>query len=151
MLLISKPQLIPLDKVFLLVQQIHDHPHRKKLEGRYAVLWVPIPSMSEWNHDKRSAFENFSNCLPYFSIRRPWQLNSTVVNYVKQEWFMEEPVMVILDENGMVSNKNVMDTVWIWGLKAFPFSTSREREIWEQENWILDFMISSDLVRRLLT
>lgn len=50
--------------------------------------------------------------------------------------------MVVLNENGIVTNSNAMDMVWIWGPKAFPFSASRERELWEHANWTIDLMIN---------
>ncbi|KAK4423893.1 protein SIEVE ELEMENT OCCLUSION C [Sesamum alatum] len=142
-LLISKPELIPVDELFFLVQQTSDHPQQNKLEGSYEILWVPIPYSREWNPADKMNLEFYSNRLPWFSIRRPWSLNSAVVNYIKQEWnFNEDPIMVVLNENGIVTNLNAMDMVWIWGLKAFPFSTSREKELWEQENCMLDLIIN---------
>ncbi|KAL0408553.1 UNVERIFIED_CONTAM: E3 ubiquitin-protein ligase RGLG1 [Sesamum radiatum] len=143
-LLISKPELIPVDELLFLVQQTSDdHPQRNKFEGSYEILWVPIPSSREWNRADKMNFEFFSNRLPWFSIRRPWSLNSTVVSYIRQEWnFNDDPIMVVLDENGTVTNLNAMDMVWIWGPKAFPFSNLREKELWKQENCMLDLIIS---------
>ncbi|KAL2547068.1 hypothetical protein Fot_16301 [Forsythia ovata] len=142
-LLISKPELLPIDKLLFLVQQTYDLPQHKEIEENYDILWVPIPSANEWSLDEKRIFEFFSCSLPWFSIRQPWTLKSAVVNFIKQEWnFKEEPLMVVLDVNGMVTNSNAMNMVWIWGAKAFPFSTSREKELWEQENWSLELMIN---------
>ncbi|KAL0327311.1 UNVERIFIED_CONTAM: E3 ubiquitin-protein ligase RGLG1 [Sesamum angustifolium] len=142
-LLISKPELILVDELFFLVQQTSDHPQRNKFECSYEILWVPIPSSREWSLADKINFEFFSDRLPWFSIRRPWSLNSTVVSYIRQEWnFNDDPIMVVLNENGMVTNLNAMDMVWIWGPKAFPFSNSREKELWEQENCMLDLIIN---------
>ncbi|KAL3511364.1 hypothetical protein ACH5RR_030765 [Cinchona calisaya] len=97
-LLVSKPELLPIEKIFLLVQQTYDHPHQEKI-----------------------------------GQRQPWLLISVVVNFIKQEWnFKEEPMMVVLDTNGMITNSNAMDMIWIWGAKPFPFSTLREKELWEK-------------------
>ncbi|KAL3819303.1 hypothetical protein ACJIZ3_005208 [Penstemon smallii] len=149
-LLISKPELLPMDKIFSLVQWTYDHADHKKFEKHYVILWVPISSSCEWSIPDKKIFKFLSNSLPWFSIRRPWSLNATVVNYIKQEWkFKEDPIMVVLNENGMVTNSNAMDMVWIWGPKAFPFSVSRERELLEQENWSLDLMIKG--INPLLT
>ncbi|CAA3027557.1 Hypothetical predicted protein [Olea europaea subsp. europaea] len=142
-LLISKPELLPLDKLLFLVQQTYDHPKHKQIEENYAILWVPIPSANEWSLDEKRTFEFYSSSLPWFSVRQPWALNSAVVNFIKEEWnFKEEALMVVLDENGMVTNSNAMDMVWIWGAKAFPFSISREKELWEQEKWSLELIIN---------
>ncbi|PIN26404.1 hypothetical protein CDL12_00839 [Handroanthus impetiginosus] len=143
-ILISKPDLLPIDKVFLLVQQTSDHHlQHTETEANYAILWVPIPSSREWTHSDKMSFEFFSSRVPWFTVRRPWSLNSTVIKYIGQEWnFKEDPIMVVLDQNGVVTNSNAMDMVWIWGPKAFPFSSSREKELWEEENWMVDFMIN---------
>ncbi|KAG8383254.1 hypothetical protein BUALT_Bualt05G0165300 [Buddleja alternifolia] len=146
-LLISKPRI---NEVFLLVQQTYSHPHHKKIDDNYVVLWVPIQSSNEWNRADKTSFEFLSNGLPWLSIRRPWSLNSAVVNHIKQKWdFEEDPIMVVLNENGKVTNRDAMDMVWIWGPKAFPFSSAREKELWEEENWTLDLMING--INPLLT
>lgn len=49
--------------------------------------------------------------------------------------------MVVLSTDGVVTNLNATDMVWLWGAKAFPFSASREKELWEQENRILQLLI----------
>ncbi|EYU22545.1 hypothetical protein MIMGU_mgv1a026947mg [Erythranthe guttata] len=134
-LLISKPELLPIDKIFLLVQ------HMTRNEGSYEIVWLPM--YSKWSVDDVASFEFLSSRLPWLFIRRPWSINPTVVNYIKQEWgFKEDPMMVVLNEKGVVVNSNAMDMVWIWGKKAFPFSSSREKELRENENWTLNFMIN---------
>lgn len=57
--------------------------------------------------------------------------------------------MVVLSTDGVVTNLNAIDMVWLWGAKAFPFSASREKELWEQENRILQLLI--DGIDPLLT
>lgn len=49
--------------------------------------------------------------------------------------------MVVLDSQGRITNTNAIDMVFIWGAKAFPFSTSREKELWEEQNWIVQLML----------
>nr|XP_033516657.1 protein SIEVE ELEMENT OCCLUSION C [Nicotiana tomentosiformis] len=149
-LLISKPELFAVEKIFYLVQQMHDHPLRKKFGGSYAILWVPIPSSHAWNLTDEMNFKFLSNSLPWFSIRHPWLLHSAVINFIRKEWsYKEEPLMVVLSTDGVVTNLNAIDMVWLWGAKAFPFSASREKELWEQENRILQLLI--DGIDPLLT
>ncbi|KAK6116562.1 hypothetical protein DH2020_049668 [Rehmannia glutinosa] len=139
-LLISKPELLPIDKIFFLVHQTTDFT---KTDENYAIIWVPISSSREWSRADKTSFDLFSNSLPWFSVRKPWSLDSTVINYIKHEWnFKEDPIMVVLNENGKVTNSNAMDMVWIWGHKAFPFSSSREKEMWEEANWSVDLLIN---------
>lgn len=57
--------------------------------------------------------------------------------------------MVALDPKGMVTNYNAIDMVYIWGAKAYPFSASREIELWEEEKWTMQFLV--DEIDTLLT
>nr|XP_027096367.1 protein SIEVE ELEMENT OCCLUSION C-like [Coffea arabica] len=149
-LLISKPELLPIEKIFLLVHQTYDHPHQEKIGGSYVVLWVPLSSSHGWSHADKISFQFLSGSLPFWSLKQPGLLNSAVVNFIIQEWnFKEEATMVVLDTNGMITNSNAMDMIWIWGAKAFPFSISREKELWEVEKWTLQLMI--DGIDPLLT
>ncbi|KAK9191781.1 hypothetical protein WN943_020396 [Citrus x changshan-huyou] len=141
-LLVSKPELLPLEKLFLLVHQTYDHPHNKNLEGSYKIVWVPISSSETWTDVEERNFELFSCSLPWYSVRQPQLLNSAVVNLIKQEWnFKEEPIMVVLDSQGMVTNSNALDMVLIWGARGYPFSVTREIELWQEEDWTLPLMI----------
>nr|GFA00435.1 protein sieve element occlusion C [Tanacetum cinerariifolium] len=73
---------------------------------------------------------------------QPWLLNSAVVRMIKDEWvFKEEPLLVVLDSKGSVSNYNAIDMVLIWGALAFPFTDSREKELWEEEHWNVKLML----------
>ncbi|KAI3728361.1 hypothetical protein L6452_16995 [Arctium lappa] len=140
MLLVSKPDLLPIDQTLLLLQQTKQHPHNKNIEQDYEIVWVP--SSETWTLDEHMCFDYLSNSLPWLSIRQPWLLNAAVVRMIKEEWkFEEDPLMVVLDSIGVVSNCNAIDMVLIWGPKAFPFSNSREKELWElEEDWNLQLM-----------
>lgn len=142
-LLVSKPELLPIEKIFLLVQQTYDHPYQEKIGGNYVILWVPLSSAHAWSQADDVSFHFLSNSLPFWSLKKPQFLNSAVVNFIKQEWnFKEEAMMVVLDTNGMITNSNAFDMIWIWGAKAFPFSILREKELWEGEHWTLQLIIN---------
>ncbi|CAL5384191.1 unnamed protein product [Camellia sinensis] len=78
-LLVSRPELLPIEVLLLLVQQMFDHPYLVNLQGSYEIVWVLIPSSDTWTD-------------------RPWLLCSIVVKSIKQAWdFKEKPLMVVLD------------------------------------------------------
>ncbi|KAF5955394.1 hypothetical protein HYC85_008250 [Camellia sinensis] len=80
-LLVSRPELLPIEVLLLLVKQMFDHPHWVNLQGSYEIVWVPIPSSD----------------------------TSLVVKSIKQAWdFKEKPLMVVLDTQGMVTNLNAI-------------------------------------------
>nr|XP_043607651.1 protein SIEVE ELEMENT OCCLUSION C isoform X2 [Erigeron canadensis]XP_043607652.1 protein SIEVE ELEMENT OCCLUSION C isoform X2 [Erigeron canadensis] len=142
MLMVSKPDLLPTDQTLLLIQQTHEHPHQKNIEQGYEIVWVPVSSSERWTLDEHISFDYLTNSLPWLSIRHPWLLNSAVVRMIRQEWkFEDQPIMVVLDSQGSVSSYNAMDQVLIWGAKAFPFSDSREKELWKEEHWNLNLML----------
>ncbi|MBA0828670.1 hypothetical protein Goarm_013317 [Gossypium armourianum] len=136
LLLISKPDLLPFEQLFFLVNQTYDHPHNDKIEGSYAIIWVPISFYEAWTDAEQKLFDFISNSMPCYLVRQPWSLNSAVVNFMKQEWnYGGEAIMVVLDSEGMITNLNALDMVFIWGSKAYPFSLSRENELWDGEQW----------------
>lgn len=51
-------------------------------------------------------------------------------------------VVVVMDTNGKVVNMNAMDMVLVWGVKAYPFTVSREDELWEEDDrWSLKLIL----------
>lgn len=126
----------------MLVHQTYDHPHSKNVEGSYEIVWVPISFSDTWTNAEKESFDLLSNSLPWFSIWQPQSLDSAVVKFIKQEWkFKDEPIMVVLDSKGMVTHSNALDMVLIWGARGYPFSVSKEIQLWEMENWTLQLMI----------
>ncbi|XP_062110486.1 protein SIEVE ELEMENT OCCLUSION C isoform X2 [Humulus lupulus] len=141
-LLITEPELLPTEELLLLVQQICDNPCNKILEGSYEIVWIPIPDSNYWTDAEKRSFRVLSQSIPWCSIKQPWSLNSAVVTFVKQEWnYREGPLMVVLDSQGNVSNFNALDMVFIWGVKAYPFSDSREKELWQEQSWNLQLLV----------
>lgn len=51
--------------------------------------------------------------------------------------------MVVLDHTGTVTNINAVDMVRIWGTEAYPFSASREEELWKKQRWNLRLLLDS--------
>ncbi|XP_056685945.1 protein SIEVE ELEMENT OCCLUSION C isoform X2 [Spinacia oleracea] len=143
-LLISKPELLPVDELFSLVHQTYDHPLHGKVDRSYDILWIPISTSGKWSNNEVTIFNLLSNSLPWYSIRQPWSLSSTTINYAKKEWeFDENPSMVVLDPTGTVTNINADDMIWIWGAKAYPFSASREKEMWRTEKWNMRLLLDT--------
>ncbi|MCL7030102.1 hypothetical protein MKW94_014613 [Papaver nudicaule] len=103
---------------------------------RYEIVWVPIPSSRTWTDEENKVFNQLSDILPWYSIRQPSRVSSAVINYLEQvSGFVGEPVMVVVDQNGRLANLNAIHMVYIWGPMAYPFSASREEELWEEVNW----------------
>ncbi|CAI0425921.1 unnamed protein product [Linum tenue] len=142
-LLISKPQLLPLDELLLLVHQTYGHSHHKEFEAKYRVVWVPVTESDHWTETEKERFIILSNSLPWYSLNRPWALHSSVVNFIRLAWQSRaDPTMVVLDSKGAMTNLNGMDMVLIWGANAFPFSAVREQELLaEQKQLTLQLLV----------
>lgn len=150
-LLITSPEILPLERLLSLIQQTCNHPHNKSVEGSYVIIWIPISLSERWTDAEQRSFIFFHNNVPWYTISKPWSLNKGVQTFIRQAWNFEgEPLMVVLDSQGKVSNSNAVDMVLIWGgAQAFPFSSSREAELWEEETWSLHLLI--DQIDHFLT
>lgn len=48
---------------------------------------------------------------------------------------------MVTDSNGRFVNMNAVDMVLIWGVKAYPFSVSREDELWEEHELSMQLLL----------
>ncbi|KAF8080351.1 hypothetical protein N665_0952s0009 [Sinapis alba] len=144
LLLLSKPELLPTEPFHFLLQQLYDHPSNTNTKQNYEMLWIPIPTSQKWTDEEKETINFSSNSLPCISVKRPWLMSSTVMNFLRTEWPYRdgETMVVVMDTNGKVVNMNAMDMVLIWGVKAYPFTVSREHELWEEDDkWSLQLML----------
>ncbi|XP_031387459.1 protein SIEVE ELEMENT OCCLUSION C [Punica granatum] len=133
-LYISKPELLTPEDLLFLLHQMYNNPHISKLEGSYEIIYIPILTSTSWSDSEEQNYDLVSNFLPWYLIRKPQRLSSAAMTFIKQEWnYEEEPISVVIDNKGSVINLNAIDTMKIWGSEAYPFSASREEELWKFE------------------
>ncbi|KAL5552747.1 hypothetical protein UlMin_040148 [Ulmus minor] len=139
-LLITKPEFLPIEQTLLLVQQTYDHLHIKTESHKF--VWIPVSISSFWTEREKQNFKLLSHSLPFYSIRKPWTLGSALEKFTKQAWnYKDDPIMVVLDSKGNVSNFNAIDMVFIWGVRAYPFSDSRKEQLLQEQNWTLQLLV----------
>ncbi|XP_038976303.1 protein SIEVE ELEMENT OCCLUSION C-like [Phoenix dactylifera] len=132
---------INLEKLLLIIQQLQNHPQNGS-EKPFVIVWVPIVFSIPWSNAEERAFKKLANIIPWYSLYEPSKLSLSVIKFIKEAWhFQGGPIMVVLDSKGKVTSLNAMDMISIWGLKAYPFSVSRERELWEEQNWTIEFLL----------
>ncbi|TKY47700.1 SIEVE ELEMENT OCCLUSION C protein [Spatholobus suberectus] len=142
LLLISKPQLLNPVDIFLLVQQTCDHPLSERLRESYKIVWIPLASSDSWTDAEESSFNFLSDSLPWHAVRKPRLLSSAVVKHIREQWnYKDEPIMVALDSKGKVTNHNALDMIKIWGAQAYPFSASKEEELWQDQNLTMQLLL----------
>ncbi|KAK7312032.1 hypothetical protein RJT34_10579 [Clitoria ternatea] len=142
LLLITKPQLLAPEEIFLLVQQTCEHPLNERLRESYKIVWFPLPPSDTWTDVEESSFNFLSDLLPWHAVRKPRLISSAVVKYIREQWnYKDEPIMVTLDSNGKVTNCNALDMIKIWGERVYPFSASKEVELWQNQNLTMQLLL----------
>ncbi|EHA8589145.1 protein SIEVE ELEMENT OCCLUSION C [Cocos nucifera] len=132
---------IKLEKLLLIIQQLQNHPQNGS-EKPFVIVWVPIVFCIPWSNAEERAFKKMSNIIPWYSLYEPSKLSLSVTKFIQEMWhFQGDPIMVVLDSKGKVTSLNAMDMISIWGPKAYPFSVSREQELWEEQTWTIEFLL----------
>ncbi|GAV83101.1 hypothetical protein CFOL_v3_26552 [Cephalotus follicularis] len=118
-------------------QESRQHPTRT--DSHYEVVWLPVVNGSiPWNETKQKQFERLQDMMPWYSVYHPRLLDPVVI---KEVWkFQQKPLLVVLDPQGKVLNPNAIHMMWIWGISAFPFTSSREKALWQEEIWRIELL-----------
>ncbi|KAL2898708.1 Protein SIEVE ELEMENT OCCLUSION B [Bienertia sinuspersici] len=117
----------------------------------YKVIWIPITKFwEEDNKDEKESmsqkFKNLRTFMPWYSFDHISMVNKATIKFITDDWnFDHEPIIVVLDPQGKVINKNVLPTMLIWGNKAFPFTSSKEETLLDQQSWRLELLFDSNL------
>ncbi|TXG56164.1 hypothetical protein EZV62_017477 [Acer yangbiense] len=134
------------DELFFLEQMYQEsRQNPTKTESQYEVVWMPVVDRTTpWTEEMQKQFETIQSTMPWYSIYHPSMVDQAVIRYVKEFWnFKKKPILVVLDLQGKVVNTNALHMLWIWGSLAFPFSSSREEALWEEESWRLELLAGS--------
>ncbi|KAF8378190.1 hypothetical protein HHK36_029527 [Tetracentron sinense] len=118
----------------------------------YEVVWLPIVDRSTpFNNDTKEKFDKLVSKMPWYKVCDLSLLDRSVIKYIKEEWhFKKRPLLVALDAQGKVVCPNAIDMTLIWGSKAFPFSSTREKDLWMEEPWRLESLednIGQDIIK----
>ncbi|KAM7251752.1 hypothetical protein ACFE04_023635 [Oxalis oulophora] len=138
---ISQEELSILEQMF---QESRQHPTRT--ESQYEVVWLPVVDRSTpWNDDKQRKFDLLQKeTMPWYSVHHPSLVDPAVIRYTKEVWkFVKKPLLVVLDPQGRVVNRNAVHMMWIWGSLAFPFTSMREEALWKEEAWRIELLADS--------
>lgn len=133
---------IPQEELLVLVQ-IYSDTHQGKLEKPFEIVWLPVTDRhTPWNADKDETFNRLASMMPWYLLHHPSLLDRAVIKYMRDVWqFEKKPLLVVLDPQGKVVNRNALHMMWIWGTLAFPFTSNREAALWNEETWRLEFLV----------
>ncbi|KAK7359042.1 hypothetical protein VNO77_00987 [Canavalia gladiata] len=106
------------------------------LESQYELVWIPVTDKGIPWLEVKPKFEKLQSMMSWYSLYDPSLLEPATIRYIKEVWlFKTKPILVVLDPQGKVVNLNAIHMMWIWGSLAYPFSTSREEALWNEETW----------------
>ncbi|XP_061341850.1 protein SIEVE ELEMENT OCCLUSION B [Gastrolobium bilobum] len=129
----------------LILEQIYNESkgHASRMDSRYELVWIPIMDQSsEWTEAKQRVFESLQETTPWFSVYHPSLISKAVTWFIQREWkYKNKPIIVVLDPYGRVACPNAIHMMWIWGSAAFPFTSSREKDLWKEETWRLELLV----------
>ncbi|KAJ0075848.1 hypothetical protein Patl1_33315 [Pistacia atlantica] len=114
-------------------------------ERQYEVVWIPVVDRStEWNEARQQQFENHQSDMPWYSVYHPSLIDPAVIIYIQEvRQFNKKPILVVLDPQGKLVNTNALHMLWIWGSLAFPFTSTREAELWTREISRIELLANS--------
>ncbi|KAL0360156.1 UNVERIFIED_CONTAM: protein SIEVE ELEMENT OCCLUSION B [Sesamum radiatum] len=128
--------------------------HETSAENHYEVVWVPILDPSnKMTPDMEKILENNRTAMQWYSVNHPNKIDPIVIKLFREKFhYHDQPILVVLDPQGMVVNTNAIDMIWIWANSGFPFSQASEEALWkdgvsglelivngfhhETENWV---------------
>lgn len=77
-----------------------------------------------------------------YTVDSPNLIERHVVEFMRERWhFMNKPILVVIDPQGNEASLNALHMIWIWGTEAFPFTRSREEELWRRETFSLNLIV----------
>ena len=126
---------------FSILQQVY-HERRQNLtksESQYDVIWVPVSDF--WTEDKYRHFNILREQMEWHSVHHPSVVSPVVNRFFKERWnFVKKPMLVVMDHQGRIVHNNAIHMMCIWGSLSYPFTTNREKLLWEEMNWTIDLL-----------
>eukprot|EP01018_Ginkgo_biloba_P001072 Gb_13428 [translate_table: standard] len=113
--------------ILLLIGGAHDHPFWSLTEMyveshdgyNYEIVSIPIRTEQDWYY-----FEGILNSVPWPVISNPRSIKSGLLYFFEKDWKYSpfSPILVVVEPNGRISNKNALPMVERLGVEAHPFT-----------------------------
>uniref|UniRef100_A0A2N9EJ56 Sieve element occlusion N-terminal domain-containing protein n=1 Tax=Fagus sylvatica TaxID=28930 RepID=A0A2N9EJ56_FAGSY len=102
-------------------------------EDQYKIVWIPI--VDQWNDDTRKNFEMLKSKMPWYVVQ--YFSHIAGIRFIKEEWhFNNKPIIVVMNQKGQVECPNAIHMIRVWGMRAFPFSSSVEESLSNGRDWM---------------
>lgn len=134
---LSQPELAYFKRIYISRQD------KLEFDGEYDVVWIPVVDNPR-NEANQRLFEARQGEMPWFFPEQFPSIDPAVIKYIKNVWHFEKTSMMIpLNPKGKVVNSNAMHMMFIWGNQAYPFTGTREEQLWAAETWRLELLVDS--------
>jgi hypothetical protein len=105
-------------------------------DDQYKIVWIPI--VEQWTDDLQKKFEELR--LVWYTVR--YSAPAGGISFIKKEWkFENKPILVVMNPQGKVEHLNALHMIWLWGMRALPFTKAAEERLVKGPNWIRDMMV----------
>ncbi|KAJ0075374.1 hypothetical protein Patl1_33335 [Pistacia atlantica] len=145
-LLLISDMYITDEELFILKKMYREsHNDPTSVGSQYEMVWIPVVDRSNpWTHAKQDQFETNQLRMPWYSVYHPLMIDIAVIMYIQEVWqFKKNPIIVVFDPQGQVINSNALPMIRIWGGPAFPFTSSKETELWAGATSTFEFLAGS--------
>ncbi|XP_039154653.1 protein SIEVE ELEMENT OCCLUSION B-like [Eucalyptus grandis] len=108
----------------------------------YEIMWVPIVK----GHDEEmKQFLDMRSGMPWYTCTS--MVSKPAVKFIEEKWqFRQQTMVVVLNKEGKVVNKDAMTMIRVWGWKACPFTELKYKDLWStrEMNW-LELMVNETI------
>lgn len=119
---------------------------RKFQESLYEIMWVPVVD-EPTSEELLAQFKSLQAQMPWYSPQTLSLMNWVAIRIVKEKWhFRQESILVVLNQQGRVENRNAMNLIRLWGWDAFPFTESVGTTLWSKREISWFELLVTDLI-----
>eukprot|EP01018_Ginkgo_biloba_P001068 Gb_13430 [translate_table: standard] len=94
----------------------------------YEIVSIPGIHYPDW-----SDFQEIVKNVPWLLMSNPWLMKSATKCFIEDEWqFLNKPILVVVEPDGRISNKNALPMVKRFGAEAYPFTQELKAAEWDQ-------------------
>ncbi|XP_038707312.1 protein SIEVE ELEMENT OCCLUSION B-like, partial [Tripterygium wilfordii] len=126
----------------ILIGSRHQAPRQY---SQYEVVWIPIVDRNIlWNDSMQKQFETLKFRMPWYMVHHPSLTETAVIKFINEVWkYRNKPMVVVIDHQGRVVCQNAIHMMWIWGSRAFPFTSLIEEALWKEETWRIELLVDN--------
>ncbi|XP_062150218.1 protein SIEVE ELEMENT OCCLUSION B-like [Alnus glutinosa] len=107
-------------------------------DDQYKIIWIPI--VEQWTDDLQKKFEGLQSQMVWYTLR--YSAPAGGISFIKKKWkFENKPILVVMNPQGKVEHLNALHMIWVWGMRALPFTKAAEELLVKEPNWIGDIMV----------